>query len=398
MVVLFTNKVYNSRINKSIGVFMKRFLCIFLAALFLISALASCVSKEQEKKEEQTTTSKEDDSTVPSVDPNAVYMGDYFDYDLSNFVEMPKLSDIVVEKALVEQLLELNTALTLSSIKSFSALATGDVAAKYDTVNIDFKGRPKDESVKLEEDVLKGMESKDYEIMLGSGTFIGAYDHKTDDSLDTKGFEEQMIGMKVGETKDILVTFPDNYGEVALAGMQTVFEVTVNSANRPKEIDEETAKEQGYESVAAFNDELLRLTKSQASMEVVFRSATIKEYPAGDIELLYEYYIESYLDYYYGTNLSDEEAEKIIETLKEPADTWAKEYAKERMITKHIVDMQGVKVTEKDLADYAQREAEKYGIGSGDTLIAYYGKDTVVYDYLYELALEAVEKSVTFEK
>ena len=337
------------------------------------------------------------DNTAPTVDPNAIYMGDYFNYDLSPFIEIPSLSDIVVKKDLVDQLLELNVALTLSSLKSFSEIAEGELTAKYDTVNIDFKGRAKDENVKLSDESIQGMESKGYEIMIGSGTFIGAYDHPTDDSLDTMGFEDQMIGMKVGQTKEILVTFPDNYGQEELAGLQTIFEIKINSANRPKEIDEETAKSQGYDSVQAFNDEILRLTKSQAAMECVFRSANVKEYPVGDIELLYEYYIDSYIEYYYGTNAPDEEIEKIIESLKEPAEQWAKEYARERMITKHLVDMQGIKVTEKDLADYAQREAELYGIGSGDTLIAYYGKDTIVYDYLYELAVEAVENGVAFE-
>ena len=129
----------------------------------------------------------------------------------------------------------------------------------------------------------------------------------------------------------------------------------------------------------------------------MFRSANVKEYPAGDIELLYEYYIDSYIEYSYGTNAPDEEIEKIIESLKEPAEQWAKEYARERMITKHLVDMQGIKVTEKDLADYAQREAELYGIGSGDTLIAYYGKDTVWYDYMYEMVLEYIVQNVNFE-
>ena len=385
---------------------MKKYLTILLSLLLCTGAILSLVAcdgaansnKKDENKDEQTTTAENGGDTVPDVDPDAIYAGDYFAYDLSSFIDVPDISTVVVPKSLVDQLLELNTALTLTSLQSFTEVASGEVANNYDTVNIAFEGRAKDESVELSEDVLKGMKSESYNIMIGSGNFIGAYDHPTDDSLDTEGFEDQMIGMKVGETKDILTTFPDNYGESALAGLQVIFTVTVNSAKRPKPIDEETAKAQGYESVEAFNEELVRLTKSQAALEYVIRSSTVKEYPVGDLETLVDYYIDSYIDYYYGSGITNEEADRIREALSEDADTWAKGYAKDRMIIKRITDMQGIKTTEKDLADYAQKEAEAYGLTSGDTLIAYYGKDTVWFEYIYELAVEIVENNVKFEE
>lgn len=379
---------------------MKKYLSIVLSFLLLAAAVLSLVScntaKPDEKDKEKQTTKEPNDNTVPDVDPSAVYAGDYFDYDLAPFVEVPELSSITVPKSLVDQLLQLNSALALSSLKSFTDVEKDSLTEKYDTVNIDFEGRPKDESIKLEDKVLDGMKSDSYDIMIGSESFIGAYDHPTDDSLDTEGFEDQMIGMKVGETKDILTTFPDNYGEKALAGMQVIFKVTINSAKRPKPIDDETAVKQGYENAKAFNDELFKLTKSQAAIECVLRNAKIVEYPVGDIELLVDYYIQSYIDYYYGT-VDDATAEQIRESLADTANTWAKEYAKERMIIKRITDMQGISVTEKELADYAQREAESLGLESGDTLIAYYGKDTIWFEYLYELAVEAADQNVTFE-
>ena len=52
-------------------------------------------------------------------------------------------------------------------------------------------------------------------LIIGSGRFI-------------PGFEEQLIGMKVGETKDINLTFPENYGSKELDGQAVVFTVTIN--------------------------------------------------------------------------------------------------------------------------------------------------------------------------
>ncbi len=60
-----------------------------------------------------------------------------------------------------------------------------------------------------------GGKAENYELQIGSGQFI-------------PGFEDQMIGMKAEEVKDVNVTFPENYGEKSLAGKAAVFKVTVH--------------------------------------------------------------------------------------------------------------------------------------------------------------------------
>lgn len=379
---------------------MKKFL-LSVAALLLCAAtmlsITACYPTNSEKGGDNITTNENGGDDTPKVDPNAVYWGDYFDFDISSFIEIPNLSDIVVPKSLVETVLELNNALALTSAGSLADVASGEPAALYDTVNIDFAGRAKDENIVISEDILKGMAAEDYEIMIGSGSFIGAYDHPTDDSLDTEGFEDQMVGIKVGETKEILVTFPENYGEKALAGVQTIFTITINSAKRPAPIDDETAKANGYESAEKFNEQVLSLTKSQAALEYVLRQASIKEYPVGELETLTEYYVQSYVEYFYGYAPTDEQVEEVRQMYSAAADEWAKSFSKERMTFKRIAEMQGISITEKELADYAQKEAESFGIASGDTLIAYYGKDTVWYDYLYSLVSAAITQNVQFE-
>jgi trigger factor len=63
-----------------------------------------------------------------------------------------------------------------------------------------------------------GGEAKDYELIVGSQQFI-------------PGFEEQMVGMKTGETKTIEVTFPQDYHSNDLAGQPVKFDVTVKAVN-----------------------------------------------------------------------------------------------------------------------------------------------------------------------
>ena len=96
---------------------------------------------------------------------------------------------------------------------------TDRAAIDGDTVNIDFVGTV--DGVKFE-----GGEAEGFDLTLGSGQFI-------------PGFEAQVVGMNIGETKDVNVTFPENYQAEALAGKPAVFAVKVN-AIQGKELPELT--------------------------------------------------------------------------------------------------------------------------------------------------------------
>ncbi len=88
-------------------------------------------------------------------------------------------------------------------------------AREGDTVNIAFEGTRDGEA-------FEGGSSDSYDLVLGSGRMI-------------PGFEEGIIGMKIGETKDLNLTFPDDYQEESLQGAHVVFSVTVNSIRRAPE-------------------------------------------------------------------------------------------------------------------------------------------------------------------
>lgn len=91
----------------------------------------------------------------------------------------------------------------------------GDTVEKGDIATINFIG--------LKDGVaFEGGTGNDYDLEIGSGTFI-------------PGFEDQMIGMKVKETRDLNLTFPENYGASDLAGQDVVFKVTVSKLSVKKE-------------------------------------------------------------------------------------------------------------------------------------------------------------------
>lgn len=94
-----------------------------------------------------------------------------------------------------------------------------------DMTDIDFLG-------KVNGEPFAGGEGKSYPLNIGSNSFIA-------------GFEEQLIGMSIGENKEITVTFPEQYQSEELAGKEATFEVTVNGIKRKEllALDDEFAKD-----------------------------------------------------------------------------------------------------------------------------------------------------------
>ncbi|WP_417259044.1 trigger factor [Celeribacter sp.] len=107
-----------------------------------------------------------------------------------------------------------------------------------DQVVIDFLG-------KVDGEPFEGGAAEDYPLVLGSGSFI-------------PGFEEQLVGVKAGDEKNVEVSFPEEYGAANLAGKAAVFECKIKSVNAPvaAEIDDELAKKFGAEDLASLKTQI----------------------------------------------------------------------------------------------------------------------------------------------
>jgi trigger factor len=147
-----------------------------------------------------------------------------------------KLEKMVVkaeEKAVAEALENL-----AKSAKNFEDRKKGSKAKSGDQVAIDFVG-------KVDGEAFDGGAGNDYPLELGSGSFI-------------PGFEDQLVGSKVGDEVTVTVTFPAEYGAKHLAGKGATFDCTVKAVKEPKpaEIDDELAKQFGAESLEALKGQI----------------------------------------------------------------------------------------------------------------------------------------------
>lgn len=123
-----------------------------------------------------------------------------------------------------------------SSNSSSESLKTKRAAKEGDIALIDFVGR-------VDGTEFAGGKGKSYPLELGSNMFI-------------PGFEDQIVGHKPGETFDVNVKFPAEYGAKELAGKDAVFEVTVKELQKkvPAKVDDELAKKLGLADLAALEN------------------------------------------------------------------------------------------------------------------------------------------------
>ncbi len=141
--------------------------------------------------------------------------------------------------------------------QDFKPRRKGSKAKEGDQVVIDFVG-------KVDGEAFEGGSAEDYPLVLGSGSFI-------------PGFEEQLIGVKAGEEKDVTVTFPEDYQADHLAGKEAVFTCTVKEVKEPvaAEIDDELARKFGAESLDQLKAQIaerLEAEYSDASRAVMKRA------------------------------------------------------------------------------------------------------------------------------
>jgi trigger factor len=115
--------------------------------------------------------------------------------------------------------------------RPFAVKAEGAAAEKGDRVTVSFVGT-------IDGKPFEGGTSDDIPVNIGAGTFI-------------PGFEDQLIGVKAGETRTVKSTFPKSYGNDKLAGKDAEFAVTVKSIEAPTEmtVDDAFAKSLGLESL-----------------------------------------------------------------------------------------------------------------------------------------------------
>ncbi len=149
-----------------------------------------------------------------------------------------RLSIDVLELNITEQDLDRARGVVMRTDRKFSEAAKDYKALVGDKVIVDYEGR-------IAGQPFEGNTSTDMEITIGDGQMVD-------------GFEAQLVGTQIGETKAIQVKFPDDYPSGEVAGKEAVFKVVIKNIMRLEsgEVDESMLKEVGFETIDEFNEML----------------------------------------------------------------------------------------------------------------------------------------------
>lgn len=372
---------------------------LLVAGIMAAALLTGCGDSSTQSGSESAVEQSGDTASKAAVSTGDKSDSSAEDEDYSKYVtlgeykgiELVKLSDVVSDEAIQEKI-DSNVAATATQ----EQITTGTVK-EGDTVNIDYEG--KKDGVAFDGGTASG-----YDLTIGSGSFIS-------------GFEDGLIGVSVGETVDLNLTFPENYATESLAGQDVVFTVTVNSiagediiptlddawvvenstegSKTVEEYREEVKK--GLEETLQANNQTER---ENAIMTILVNNSEISGYPEARVQQYKDQVDENlssmaeaygmdkdtFIQNYYG--MTTEEYEENLDQL-------SKDATAQEMIVSLIADAEKITYTDEEVEKKIEEVAKEYGFGSADEFMEQYGEEKVKAELAKELQYDKVIQFVT---
>jgi trigger factor len=310
----------------------------------------------------------------------------YSNYDLSEYITVGEYTGLEVDGFTVSvSKKEINDRIqeNLTAAGTTETVKEGKVA-DGDTVIIDFVG-------KVDGKAFDGGSSNDYSLTIGSGSFID-------------GFEDGLIGVEVGKTVDLNLTFPDDYSSTELAGKDVVFTVTVKSRQVlvVPTLDDKFVKDNSdVETVAEYKtfikDQLTQektdaavLAQKEKLWGTIVSASKVIKYPEKEVQAVIDSTVAEYKDY------ADQYEMEYVDFLQQyvgvadEADfnaqvaDYANVLVKEEMIIYYIAEKENITTTKDEykqfitdtLADYGYTE-DSFKETQGKTYEDAVGKDTI---------------------
>lgn len=239
---------------------------------------------------------------------------------------------------------------------------TDRAAQEGDTVNIDYVGT-------MDGKEFEGGSAKGHDLTLGSHAFIG-------------GFEEQVVGMKIGETKALNVVFPEDYQVEDLKGKPAVFTVTLNKITGKvlPELNDEFAKKMGSDSVDAYRakvkDRLVETAKSKSRNETEYNilseiaKGATAEIPEAMIEAQEDYSLRN-MEYnlmYQGVKLDDylSYIGSTREEYKKNFEEEARSTVLQQLVLEKVMQLENITATEEEIDAEVAKQAASVGKSAED--------------------------------
>jgi len=316
-------------------------------------------------------------------------------------IEAPSIEGLKLEKLIVpvsDEQVDEQVQRIASSAKSFVEAKKGKKAETGDQVVCDFVG-------KLDGVEFEGGKAEGQAIEIGSGRLI-------------PGFEEQLVGVKAGEERQITVSFPADYPAENLKGKDATFDITVHEVKVPGEakIDDDFAKNLGLESLdmlrtllrGQLEQETSNLTRTQMKRALLDQLAAAHDFdvPPSMVEAEFQQ-IWQQLTQEAAREEDPEAALKEIEAEKDDYRTIAVRRVRLGLLLSEIGQANGVEVSQQEMTMLMQQAASQYRPEDRQRFFEYVQSDPLVaaqlraplyedkvVDFLFDKA-EVTERAVT---
>ena len=242
--------------------------------------------------------------------------------------------------------------------ENLASVETVERAAEMgDIANINFLGT-------VDGIAFEGGAAENFDLTLGSGQFI-------------PGFEEQVVGMNVGEDKDVNVTFPEDYNSKELAGKAAVFAVKLNklSVKNVPAIDDELAKDASeFETLEELKADIRekKLADAQKQIDRAFENAVVEAVAANATvevpEALVEVELDNQMnDFAYRLQMSGMSVEQYakmmggdMSTMRQAFKPNAEKQALNNLVVEKVGEVEGITVSEEEMEAEFARLAKSY--------------------------------------
>ena len=274
-------------------------------------------------------------------------------------VELGEYKGIEVEKETVKVLAaDVKAELNRLAQRNARTETVDRKAKKNDTVDIDFEGF-------VDGVAFEGGKAEHHALTLGSGSFI-------------PGFEDQLIGCKAGDEKDVVVTFPEDYHAKELAGKEAVFKCKVHKVEETilPELDDEFAKDvsETCETLDDLKKEISDRLKKERQEEVdhAFEEkvldAVIANLKADIPQAMIENQIDSIVqDFRYRVQMQGMTLEQYLTmtgtemgAFRAMFQAQAERQVKIRLALEKVAELENIAVSDKEMEDEYAKMAEQY--------------------------------------
>lgn len=311
-------------------------------------------------------------------------------------VELGEYKGIEVEKETVKVLqADVKAELNRMAQRNARTETVERKAKKNDTVDIDFEGFV--DGVPFE-----GGKAEHHELTLGSGAFI-------------PGFEDQLIGCKAGDEKDVVVTFPEEYHAKELAGKEATFKCKVHKVEETilPEIDDEFAKDVSdtCETLDDLKKEITERLKAerQEAADNAFEEKVLDavidgmkaDIPAAMIDAQVDTIVQ---DFGYRLQMQGIGLEQYLKMTGTEMGAFramfkdqAERQVKTRLALQKVVELEGITVSDKELEEEYAKMAEQYKM-EVEKVKAIVSKEALEGDLKISNALEFIKKNAKVKK